>query len=134
MKNISSRKASEEGFCAAPIRGYRFFRFSVTPFMLTMLLSVFVNIAAAGGRTQQTLRDPAVRQQVVARLASQSQQRKAAAWASANSQAWHPIEQVGHTIFELMAIEDGRVYVYRTSNVKAAISIGADLIRNTAPF
>ena len=33
-----------------------------------------------------------------------------------------------------MKIENGKVYIYATNNVNAAISTGADLIRNTAPY
>jgi hypothetical protein len=71
---------------------------------------------------------------VVERLARRSEQRKAAAWHIAQSQGWVPKGQINDTVFELMAIEGDRVYAYKTCNLNAAISIGVDLIRNTAPY
>jgi hypothetical protein len=44
------------------------------------------------------------------------------------------IEQMNRNIFELMAVDDYRIYAYKTCNSNAAISIGADLIRNTPPY
>jgi len=103
-------------------------------FIFSILTFIFVNIAAAQSAAPVDLSDPAVRQQVVERLAAQSQQRKAAAWALAQSQDWLPKETINNITFELMAIDGDKVYVYRTCNVNAAISIGVDLIRNTAPY
>ncbi|MHC4719435.1 MAG: S8 family serine peptidase, partial [Planctomycetota bacterium] len=75
-----------------------------------------------------------MRRNEVERLTAQSQQRKTDAWQIAKSQGWIPKGQIGNITFELMAIEGDRVYVYKTCNVNAAISVGADLIRNTPPY
>ncbi|GAG52946.1 unnamed protein product, partial [marine sediment metagenome] len=98
------------------------------------MLCVSADITAAQDDAIVNLSDPNVRKQQVERLAGQSQQRKADAWQIAKSQGWIPKELIGDRIFELMAIDGDRVYVYKTCNVNAAISIGANLIRNTLPY
>ena len=103
-------------------------------FIFAVLLCFSADIAAGGNIAATNLSDPNVRQQTVERLASQSRRRKAAAIAMAKKRGWPVRVQIGETTFELMAIEEGRVYIYKTCNVNAAISIGADLIRNTAPY
>jgi len=103
-------------------------------FIFSILTFIFVNIAAAQSSAAIDLSDPAVRQQAVEQLAEQSQQRKAAAWALAQSQGWLPKETINTTTFELMAIDGDRLYVYKTCNVNAAISTAVNLIRNTAPY
>jgi len=108
--------------------------FSAFPFVSAVLACVFVNVAAAGNSKIVNLSNPAVRRQVVEHLAQQSQQRKTDAWAIAQNYGWAAKERINGRIFELMAIEGDRVYVYKTCNVNAAISIGADLIRNTSPY
>ncbi len=98
------------------------------------LLCVLAGVALGQDAPITNLSDPNVRQQTVERLAGQSQQRKTAAWEMAERQGWIPKGQIGNITFELMAIEGDRVYVYKTCNVNAAISIGANLIRNTLPY
>ena len=80
------------------------------------------------------LRDPNVRRQRVEQLAEQARQKKDAAWAIAEAQGWAPKGDLNGKAFELMAIENGSVYVYETCNANAGISIGVDQIRNTFPY
>ena len=98
------------------------------------LLCVLAGVALGQDAPITNLSDPNVRQQTVERLAAQSQQKKTAAWEIAERQGWTAKGRIGDRIFELMAIEGDRVYVYKTCNVNAAISIGANLIRNTLPY
>ncbi|MHC4501492.1 MAG: S8 family serine peptidase, partial [Planctomycetota bacterium] len=103
--------------------------------LLAGLLFAAVTWVSAGGAAKGAgLSDPEERMRVVERLARRSEQRKAAAWHIAQSQGWVPKGQINDTVFELMAIEGDRVYAYKTCNLNAAISIGVDLIRNTAPY
>jgi subtilisin family serine protease len=108
--------------------------FSIHTFISAALLCVLADVALGRDAPITNLSDPNVRQQTVERLASQSQQKKTAAWEIAERQGWIPKGQIGNITFELMAIEGDRVYVYKTCNVNAAISIGANLIRNTLPY
>lgn len=85
-------------------------------------------------RPVANLRDPAVRQQFVEQLRNRSQAAKAASWARARQRGWAERGEKDGVVFELMAIENGKVYMYTTANVNAAISTGADLIRNTFPY
>jgi len=107
---------------------------STFTFAISALLFVLINIAVGQSNAAVDLSDPNVRQQLVERLAKQSRQRKAAAWSMAQAQGWVPKETINNTTFELMAIDGDRLYVYKTCNVNAAISIGVNLIRNTAPY
>jgi hypothetical protein len=80
------------------------------------------------------LRDPAARRRFVEQLRGRSQAAKAAAWARAQRQGWVTRGEKAGVVFELMAIENAKVYMYATDNVNAAISTGANLIRNTPPY
>jgi hypothetical protein len=80
------------------------------------------------------LSDPIVRIEKVNQLAQQSMERKIVAWQIAQNQGWSPKGKIGDKLYDLMAVEDGIVYVYTTTNVNSAISSGVDLIRNTAPY
>jgi len=108
-------------------------RFSILIFFAA-LLCFLANPAPAQDTDVLDLGDPVVRQQQVERLAQQSRQRKEAAWAMAQKQGWIPKQTINNTTFELMAIENGRLYIYKTCNINAAISIAVDLIRNTPPY
>jgi len=109
-------------------------RFLALTTILIAQMSLLGRPAPAQSTNTVKLSDPNVRQQTVERLASQSRQKKTAAWEIAERQGWPAKGQIGDIIFELMAIEGDRVYVYKTCNVNAAISIGANLIRNTLPY
>ncbi|MHC4532216.1 MAG: hypothetical protein ACYSXD_11750, partial [Planctomycetota bacterium] len=91
-------------------------------------------LASAFDRTITNLSDPNVRAQLVEQLAGQSRQKKLHATSIARLNDWPVIEQMNRNIFELMAVDDYRIYAYKTCNSNAAISIGADLIRNTPPY
>ena len=80
------------------------------------------------------LSNPAVRGRQVEDLGRQSILRKQEAWAEARRQGWAPRRQFGDEIVELMAIEGGRVYMYKTLDTNAAISIAVDQIRNVSPY
>jgi hypothetical protein len=95
-------------------------------------------LAAVSGRAAETERldlgVPEVRRQAVERLERESRQAKAAAWAQARREGWRPRKEANGRIFEVMAIRNGRVIAYVTTNVNAAISTAANLIRNTSPY
>jgi len=131
MKNLFYRKHSRRGVLAEAGSTLSLLAIWLISAALICLLA---NVAAGQNAAPVNLGDPDVRQQIVEHLAAESQQRKANAWQIAKSQGWPAKERIGDRIFELMAIEGGRVYVYQTCNVNAAISIGANLIRNTSPY
>ena len=134
MKSGFYGKHSQRGLFAELSGALSLHCFSVLTFIFTALVLISANFAAGADGTTVNLSDPDVRQQQVQRLAVESRQRKAAAEVIAQSQGWPVKVQIGDTIFELMAIEDDRLYTYKTCNVNAAISIAADLIRNTPPY
>ena len=134
MKSFFYSKYSGRGVLAEVGMESCLHRFSFFAFIFATLVCILAGVAAGRNATINNLSDPNVRQQTAERLASQSQQRKAAAWKIAERQGWIPKGQIGDTTFELMATEGDRVYVYKTCNVNAAISIGVDLIRNTEPY
>jgi len=107
---------------------------SVFALILTILIFLLPNSAISRPTEIVPLNNPELRRQLVEQLERKSQERKTAAWAIAQSQGWAPKGHIGDSSFELMEIEDGRVYVYKTCNVNSAISIGVDLIRNTPPY
>jgi hypothetical protein len=61
------------------------------------------------------------------RLEAELTDRKLRAWELAQSQGWSPVGTVSEDAgYELMAIENGSVYTYETSNKDAAISTAAN--------
>ncbi|MHC5160506.1 MAG: hypothetical protein ACYSOC_02610, partial [Planctomycetota bacterium] len=66
---------------------------------------------------------PEFRQQRIDTLTQTAQQQKARATETANVRGFPVRWQVGHTISELMRIDVDRVWVYKTHNVNAAISV-----------
>jgi len=102
--------------------------------LLAVLLVIFCPEARGSNSGVGRLASPEVRTQAVEYLAQRSQQRKAAAWQLARQQGWIPQRKVNDRLFELMAIEGDRVYVYQTCNMNSAISIGVDLVRNVWPY
>ena len=128
MKSIKLRISAEPGNAT-------FFRSSAARIGISIILACLLSdLAIARDISIVNLRDPLVRRQAVESLASQSRNRKEDAAAAA--QSWdRPIkEQIGDALFEVMAVEANRVYAYKTCNVNSAISIAADLIRNTPPY
>ncbi len=80
------------------------------------------------------LSNPQLRRQQVEKLSAQSRRQKEYAWSVAGQHGWSAKEKIGSAVFELIAIDGERLRVYRTTNVNAAISIAADLVRNTPPY
>lgn len=80
------------------------------------------------------LSDPDERRRAVEMLTKRNRERKERAWEIALSQGWKPRWKANGKIYELMAIENGKPYVYHTCNQDAAISINTNLVRNTLPF
>ncbi|MHC4293071.1 MAG: hypothetical protein ACYSTX_02155, partial [Planctomycetota bacterium] len=100
---------------------------AITLFLITFSCQIY-------GQDNTNLSNPMVRKEKVDKLAQQSMERKIAAWQIAQNQGWSPKGKIGNKLYELMAVEDGIVYVYTTANVNSAISSGVDLIRNTPPY
>ncbi|MCJ7779007.1 MAG: S8 family serine peptidase, partial [Sedimentisphaerales bacterium] len=134
MKSVPDRKHPERRALAELGGAFCLHRFPALTFTFAVLVCILADATADQKGTIVNLSNPNVRQQIVERLASESRQKKAKAWEIASSGGWTPKEKINNTTFELMAIEGDRVYVYKTCNVNAAISIAADLIRNTAPY
>jgi len=107
-------------------------RTAIAGAVLSLLLAPLP--ALAGERAHATFENRANRQDHVDRLALQSQLAKFNAWARAAEEGWQSKGSANGRLYELMAIRDGRVYVYITANVNAAISTAADLIRNVSPY
>ena len=95
------------------VRSYlrRFLTFAFVPAVLVCALA---DIAVGRNAADVGLRDPDARRRAVERLADKHRQRKDLAVAIAKSHGWPVKQQIGDTLFELMAVEDGRVYVYKT--------------------
>ncbi len=70
----------------------------------------------------------------MAALAQRQAAEKAAAEAIARQQGWPIRTETEGGATELMAIRNGRVLVYGTENVNAAITTAADKVRDTAPY
>ncbi len=106
-------------------------------YYLSALLGLL--LFASGAQAQRKLPDlasDAARRDAVEQLQASAVRAKQQAWATARAQGL-PVK--GRTAdgnsWELMAIDDnGRAVYYVTDNVNAAISTGASLIRNVAPY
>jgi hypothetical protein len=97
-------------------------------------VSILKNTGAAQGGQILDFRVPSVRSRCAAELAGKSQAAKAEAklWAQARG---IPVRyDDGRNAFELVHMRDGRPVYNMTYNVNAAISIGTNLVRNTAPY
>jgi subtilisin family serine protease len=102
--------------------------------LCAVLVCIFATVAEAAADAHGSFADPQVRRQAVEQLAQQSRQRKAAAEEFARSQGLPVREKIGNSVFEIMAVDANRIYAFKTCNQNSAISIGVDLIRNTAPY
>ncbi len=100
-------------------------------FRVILLALTAWTLAARG----QDLSDPALRAARVEQLREQARQRQEAAWARAR-QLGLPVRGVtpGGRVFELQDFVGNEPKYYITHNLNAAISTGANLIRNTSPF
>lgn len=105
-------------------------------FRLLFLLSLAIGLSEVGdAQTQQlNLSNQEVRTTYVQQLAQQSVAEKEVAWSIAKSQGWTPRVQLDNALYELVAIRDGKVYMFTTNNVDAAISTATDLVRDTTPY
>ena len=100
-------------------------------FVVVLLL---IAVMTTGVSQSQTL-SPQERQQTVERLKQISEEKKNLAWEKAKVQGWKISGEVDGRYYELMALDaKGRPVYNITDNVDAAISTGANLIRNTAPY
>jgi len=111
----------------------RLLRLSRRPLLVFVLL-FSTTICFFQQITSANLNSPDARQQMVDKLMQKSLQKKQHVTSIAQLNAWPLTEQINQNIFELMAIDDYRIYAYKTCNINAAVSIGADLIRNTSPY
>ena len=93
-----------------------------------------LSAAYAGEPAEAKFQDPEQRDRSVARMTRESDLEKTAAWDEAIRDGWAPKGKANGRLFELMAIHNGLPYVYITTNVNAAISTAANLIRNVAPY
>lgn len=109
------------------------FKHTATPFRFSALVFIFASLTAYGVPVAD-FSSPDARQQVVDKLLQKSLQKKMHAASIARLNDWPITEKINQSIFELMAIDDYRIYTYKTCNINAAISIGADLVRNTPPY
>jgi len=75
-----------------------------------------------------------IRAKLVRELADSSRQAKAAAHRKAVTSGWQISGRAKRGTFELMRLKNGLPLYRITNNVNAAISTGANLVRNTAPF
>ena len=71
---------------------------------------------------------------VVTQLHEKAMTERAAAWQIAEAEGWAPKGDGPGFHYELQAIRDERLYIYRTMNVNAAISSASNQIRNTVPY
>ena len=99
-------------------------------------LTAAQNILAQGGQevTEWNLKSPESRAAVVEKLRSEAKTARNAAWRDASDEGWMSKGSGDGFLYELQAIRNDRLYIYRTMNVNAAISTAANLIRNTAPY
>lgn len=108
------------GFCLAVI----WIAFSRAPRIL----------AQGGPVVEWDLKSEESRAAVVTQLRSEAEAARNAAWQGAADEGWSPKGSGDGFQYELQAIRNDRLYIYRTMNVNAAISTAANLIRNTAPY
>ncbi len=85
-------------------------------------------------RPETFAEDPGRRKEAVRAVRERAAQRKAEAREWARRHGVPMRHEEGETVFELMAVEEGRPLFYTTLNANAAISAAADRVRDTAPF
>ena len=71
---------------------------------------------------------------VVKQLQTEHEAARDTAWRNAADEGWSPKGSGDGFQYELQAIRNDRLYIYRTMNVNAAISTAASQIRNTVPY
>lgn len=95
-------------------------------------LTVLAGLAAA--RPNGPMADPALRQQYGAALRQKAQERRQAAWRMASEHGWQPRWQHGQTVYDLQAVAEDHIYVYKTCNANARISIAVDRVQGFFPY
>ncbi|AQQ70424.1 C5a peptidase precursor [Limihaloglobus sulfuriphilus] len=93
-------------------------------YILALLLLFAFQLAALEAGV---LSDQNYRAELTAQLKARALEKKQTAWELAESNGWAPKWRDGEALYELMALEDGRVLVYKTCNLNSGISIAADL-------
>jgi uncharacterized repeat protein (TIGR02543 family) len=103
---------------------------------LWLTLTPLPTVLAQGdqGVVEWNLKSPESRAGVVAQLHSEGEAARSTAWRVAADQGWLSKGSGEGFVYELQAIRNDRLYIYRTMNVNAAISTGANLIWNIAPY
>ena len=98
-------------------------------------LSVAQNLLAQGGPgiPAWDLTTEESRAAVVKQLQTEHEAARDTAWRDAAAEGWSPKGSGDGFQYELQAIRNDRLYIYRTMNVNAAISTAASQIRNTVP-
>ena len=101
-----------------------------------LTLLPFQNVLAQGGQgvPEWDLKSAESRAAVVEQLRSEGEAAHNAAWRGAVAEGWTPKGSGDGFQYELQAIRNDRLYIYRTMNVNAAISTAASQIRNTVPY
>ena len=107
-----------------------FARMSAVAFSVLLFVSAAFAQPDAGDRSGGA----ELRRQQIAELRTRAQVAKVAARAMAAKQGWPVRYERGGVTFEFMAADENRVYTLATTNRNAAISIGANLIRETPPY
>ncbi len=105
---------------------------------LSLAVSLLVIWAGVGNAQERAdrveFRKPGVRRRMAFELAEHSRARRQFAHQKALSQHWQPRGQTEHTIWQVMAIDDDFVYVYKTLNLNAGISVDVHEIRQVEPY
>ena len=91
-------------------------------------------MSSASPLRQSPMANPAVRQQRVETLRYIAEQQKARVLEYAQTYGFPVRWKVGHTIYEIMGIDEDRIRIYRTNNSNAAIAIGVTPVQQTAPY
>jgi hypothetical protein len=108
--------------------------------IVSMISCVFIVILSGSPVSAQTpakidFTDSGQVEQYVNQLAAISREKKQQAWEKAKEKGWPVKGDSNGVAFELVELnEKGKPVYLQTTNVNAAISTGADLIRNTFPY
>ena len=102
--------------------------------VLLLFLLLEADCFASRPKSRGRFGDTQYRRQAAEGFLRKSRMRKQSAEQIAQRQGWETRGQVGEHVWELMAIEGDRVYVYQTRNENSAISIAVDSVRNVLPY
>lgn len=126
-----SRVQPQPGPCSKPLPPRRPFErdAAVDRPSAALVKRVVPEVPPAGG-----FGDANTREREVSRLARQSRADKQTVTERAMKEGWDPAWKTDSGSSQLMAIKNGKPYVFITHNREAAISIGVDQVRNVEPF